>query len=138
MKYVLERMIWNKDLYIPFIIIFVIWIIAESRRKYRDDDTKGRMLKAGILLFPFSLLWCIVFVVVRSIIGNVFSYDTASGILGISAGIIINALFAAAIHSFLNSECLGKIKRIISIIVLFILCTAELIIFVEILSGCTT
>ena len=138
MEYILERIIWNKDLYIPFIIVFVAWIIFVCCRKNQSDEVKGGMLKTCLLLFPVSIIWVVIYLLVRLIIGSTLSYGVVSGIIGIIAGIVVNALCAAAVHRYFNSKCLEKNKRIISIIVLFILCSIEMIITVEILSGCMT
>ena len=133
MNYTIQLLLWNWYLFVPFLLVFVPLLVAESLMRERENAAESGLLKTALLLIPLTLIGMVLFFAAGMAAGRLH------GVLPmILAQTVPVGLSALAEYRLAGRFALKKTKRILAALLMLLLYLAETALSISIGNGMTT
>ena len=137
MNYTIQLLLWNWKLFIPFLLVFTPLLVIECVKQERGNASKGGLLKTGLLLVPLTIVSMVLFIGAGILVYRMMG-TSSSELPLLLAQIVVVGLSALVEHKIAGTFALNKKKRILAVMLIFLLYMVELVLFIDIGSGMTT
>lgn len=124
-------------MFVPFLLVFIPLLVIECVKQEREHASKSGLLKIGLLLVPLTIVGMALFIgdgiLVYSMMGT-----SSSELPLILAQIVVVGLSALVEYKIAGTFAINKKKRILAVLLMFLMYMVELFLFIDIGSGMTT